>query len=115
MGIFSPPTGTPEEQQQQKDANNQAANQKQTDSINKSKTQMKQQGDSIYSFGQKLASTIPAASGGLSIDEFEAWASDFENGFVQFTPDTTDTPYGLPTTQRPKVRILSKGTDYETQ
>lgn len=115
MGIFSQPTGTPQQQQQQRDANNEAANKKQSDAITKSKNQMKQQGDSIYSFGQKLASTIPSVSGGLSIDEFEAWAADFENGFTQFTPDTTDTPYEMPFAQRPKVRILNRGTDYEKQ
>lgn len=115
MGLFSQKTGTPEQQQQQQDAANREADKKRKESIDKSKNQMKSQGDSIYAFGGKLASTIPSANGGMSANQFEAWLTDFENGFTQFTPDTQDTPYSMPFSQRPKARILSKGTNYQTQ
>lgn len=49
-------------------------------------------------------------SGGMSVSDFKnKWIPQFEEGFVDKTPDATDTPYGRPYADRPRITILAEG------
>lgn len=81
------------------------------DELERQKTRLKNEGNSIADFSTKMARQIPAP-GGMTAKQFEDnFVPGFETGYVAKTPETSDTPYDLATNTRPKVRILDKG-DY---
>lgn len=76
----------------------------------KAKASLKKDADDTHVFAQSLARKIPSQSGGMSVDDFKnKFVPNFETGYTGLTPDTTDTPYNMPTTNRPKIKILSEG------
>jgi hypothetical protein len=76
----------------------------------KAKAALKKDADDTHAFAQDLARKIPSQSGGMSIADFKnKFIPGFESGYVGLTPETTDTPYGMPATNRPKIKILSEG------
>lgn len=114
MGIFTPPpTGeTPEQKQARETQEQQERDSKAGDELNKQKNKLKTEGESIHNFSVKMAEQIPKSQGGMTASQFEnQFVPGFESGYINQTPDTTDTPYEEPYSQRPKVKILSKG-DY---
>lgn len=80
--------------------------------VNDRKGRLKQDGAQLNTLSAQLAGLIPNSNGGMSVSDFKRFAESFEQGHTQYTPDTTDTPYEQPLSQRPKVRILSEGTNY---
>lgn len=77
----------------------------------KVKASLKKDADDTHAFAQNLARKIPSQSGGMSVDDFKnKFVPNFEAGYTALTPENTDTPYGMPTTNRPKIKILSEGT-----
>jgi hypothetical protein len=114
MGIFTPPpSGETSEQRQTREQQEQQQNdQKGGDELTKQKNKLKNEGESIHNFSKTMAAQIPKSQGGMTANDFEnKFVPGFESGYINQTPDTTDTPYDEPYSQRPKVRILSKG-DY---
>lgn len=112
--MFEPKTGTPEQQSAQQKVRDDAAAKKQKDQQDKKKTALKKEGENIYQLSQQLAKQIPGQSG-MTVDDFKnKWIPGFEQGYVQYTPDTKDTPYDLPYGNRPKVKIIQEGTNNTT-
>lgn len=76
----------------------------------KAKASLKKDAEDTHEFAQTLARKIPSQSGGMSVDDFKnKFVPGFESGYTNLTADTTDTPYGMPTSNRPKIKILSEG------
>jgi NAD+--asparagine ADP-ribosyltransferase len=108
-----PNTDEGRQQKQQYDADQKKkADDKYKQQINDRKTRLKKDGSDLNSLSRQLAAMIPG-SGGMSVADFKEWTEQFEAGFTIYTPSPTDTPYERPYNQRPKVRILSEGTDYK--
>lgn len=78
------------------------------DSNKAAKDKLKKEGTQINDYGKYLAARTPGGAG-MSVDALERWIPAFEQGYVDKTPEN-DTPYGLETGRRPKVRILDRGT-----
>jgi NAD+--asparagine ADP-ribosyltransferase len=108
-----PDTEEGRQQKQQYDAEEKKkAEDKYKQQISDRKTRLKKDGKDLNSLSRQLAAMIPG-QGGMSVSDFKNWAEQFESGYTTYTPSPTDTPYEQPYSQRPKVRILSEGTDYK--
>jgi hypothetical protein len=107
---------TPEGQQAKQkylDKEREEAEQRRLKDANDRKSRLKRDGSQLNLLSNQLAALIPSANGGMSVSGFKKFAESFEEGHTKYTPDTTDTPYSEPYSQRPKIRILSEGTNYQ--
>ena len=93
------------------------ANREAQEKQNKDKTsrisQMKGEASRTSQLADMLAKKIPS-QGGMSVEDFEnKWIPNFEKGYTNLTPDPADDtkPYGDDYSKRPRVKILSKGTN----